>query len=106
MIFTCTFYICLKRRNKKEDDIETVVLEEYDENADSIAMQSLASSTIDINGIASVDATATSSERTDLVSNVSFVSYAPSNLEPDDEDDIGGFREHRWKKLIHATTTV
>ena len=44
-------------------------------------------------------------DRTDNCSTASYFSYAPSNLEHDDDGDVGGFTQHRLRKLS-ATTRV
>ena len=43
----------------------------------------------------------------DYISIVTYRSYAPSNVdfEMEEQDDIAGFQQHKWKKL-NATTAV
>lgn len=108
IIVTLSIYTCIKRqRRNREPDIETIAFSVYNENeqVEEIALQNLSSS---VNGSSSNEGVLPSGrDNADRASLGTTLSYAPSNVnDSEDEEDVGGFNEYKWRKLVNANTSV
>jgi len=100
LLIGATICLGIRQRHRRQDDAETIAFTNYNENTDDIALQNLSLESFDLRD-------GGSNSIRDNVSFGTLHSYTPSNIyeENEDDDDIGGFQEHKWKKL-KVTTSV